>query len=304
MADHLSWSAVWQDFIARHLGAPISESEVLAPRIWRVQGPRGQAVLKLCSSARAYSQECEAHDRWADRYCDTRDLSLARILGRTDFGEGEGALSQRALLFEWVPGRALTDEMAHNEEFFRRAGRALSILHNKFNLPQGTALVNDLDLAEALEARAESLRDFVCASEAAAETKKQLLSWLENWSSFRGRPRVFCHRDYEPRNWILDLEGRFWVVDFEHARFDDWLSDLLRLREGIFFERPKIEAAFLAGHGKDLAGDDLLCLRRWEILHALQTISWAQRYGDSRFERRAYRLLNARLKADGLPAFG
>jgi Phosphotransferase enzyme family len=44
--------------------------------------------------------------------------------------------------------------------------------------------------------------------------------------------RVPCHRDYTPRNWLVGHDAQF-IVDFEWARLDVWISDLARLHLGI-----------------------------------------------------------------------
>lgn len=67
--------------------------------------------------------------------------------------------------------------------------------------------------------------------------------------------RAPCHRDYTPRNWLIQ-DGVQYVIDFEHARLDMWLADLARLRLGIWPDRPDLKEAFLAGYGRQLSDTD------------------------------------------------
>jgi hypothetical protein len=80
---------------------------------------------------------------------------------------------------------------------------------------------------------------------------------------------VPCHRDYTPRNWLID-EGALYVVDFEWCRMDLWISDLARLHLGVWANRPDLREAFLSGYGLHLSDADR------EILHgcAVVTAVW------------------------------
>ena len=90
--------------------------------------------------------------------------------------------------------------------------------------------------------------------------------------ALRGLPRpgrVPCHRDYTPRNWLVN-DGVLYVIDFEHARLDVWLADLARLYLGIWPDRPDLRQAFLDGYGRQLSDTDHV------ILHgvAALTATW------------------------------
>jgi Ser/Thr protein kinase RdoA (MazF antagonist) len=67
--------------------------------------------------------------------------------------------------------------------------------------------------------------------------------------------QVPCHRDYTPRNWLVN-DGVQYVIDFEHARLDVWLADLARLHLGIWPDRPDLKQAFLIGYGRQLSDTD------------------------------------------------
>jgi Ser/Thr protein kinase RdoA (MazF antagonist) len=78
---------------------------------------------------------------------------------------------------------------------------------------------------------------------------------VETLSGLPCADRVPCHRDYTPRNWLVQ-DGVQYVIDFEHARLDVWLADLARLHLGIWPDRPDLKEAFLAGYGHQLSDTD------------------------------------------------
>ena len=70
---------------------------------------------------------------------------------------------------------------------------------------------------------------------------------------------VPCHRDWQPRNWLVDDAGEPWAIDFEHARVGPWFEDVGRLWWREWQGRPDLAEAFFDGYGRRLDGDD----RRW-----------------------------------------
>jgi hypothetical protein len=80
---------------------------------------------------------------------------------------------------------------------------------------------------------------------------------------------VPCHLDFQPRNWLLGPDADLYLVDFEHARADLPLRDLVRLRFRIWPARPDLKDAFLNGYGCDLTGSDTETLQHLGALDAL-----------------------------------
>jgi tRNA A-37 threonylcarbamoyl transferase component Bud32 len=78
---------------------------------------------------------------------------------------------------------------------------------------------------------------------------------IETLSGLPCPGQVPCHRDYTPRNWLVN-DGVQYVIDFEHARLDVWLADLARLHLGIWPDRPDLKKAFLDGYGRQLSDTD------------------------------------------------
>jgi Ser/Thr protein kinase RdoA (MazF antagonist) len=95
--------------------------------------------------------------------------------------------------------------------------------------------------------------------------------------------RVACHRDYTPRNWLVDA-GTVYVVDFEWSRLDVWVSDLARLHLGIWATRPDLREAFISGYGRDLAGADEAIMHGCAVLTGVWLLIKAHERGQQSFE--------------------
>jgi Ser/Thr protein kinase RdoA (MazF antagonist) len=67
--------------------------------------------------------------------------------------------------------------------------------------------------------------------------------------------RVPCHRDYTPRNWVID-GGRVQVIDFEEMSPDAWLTDIGRMRYGFWRDEAHLTDAVLDGYGRRLSDDE------------------------------------------------
>ena len=100
------------------------------------------------------------------------------------------------------------------------------------------------------------------------------------------RGRVPCHRDLQPRNWLVDPRGHLLaVLDFEHAREDDPLVDVLRLTdEGPAIPHGRALGALISGYGDPAGWEGAAARLRWlRALHALNTGLWALRHRDASF---------------------
>ncbi len=94
---------------------------------------------------------------------------------------------------------------------------------------------------------------------------------------------VPCHRDYTPRNWLVDA-GTLSVVDFEWSRLDVWISDLARLHLGAWTNRPDLQEAFLSGYGRNVSDTDRRILRGCSVLTAVWLLVKARETRQPSFE--------------------
>ena len=95
--------------------------------------------------------------------------------------------------------------------------------------------------------------------------------------------QVPCHRDYTPRNWLVDGDAVY-VFDFEWSGPDAWVADLARLHLGIWPTRPDLQEAFLQGYGRRLGPADRVALRGCAVLTGVWLVSKAHETGQPLFE--------------------
>ena len=262
---------------ARFCGWDHAESDV-----WELSFGTGQsAFLKCHRQHRKFVQELTAYTEWLPALGHTPKL----IAHHT---------KPNALLLEKVPGELVeTMSLAQKEEqaVYIKAGRFLRSLHD---LPYNDS--DDMTLADAWPMRiaswSEQAKEHVSAADIvwAKAYASEAIPALKNYS------RVPCHRDYTARNWLV-AENSFYVIDFEHAHPNLWLSDLERLWTDRWQERPDLKESFFEGYGKALTADDEGLMRRFAAFGAVITITWAANHGDDEFEQFGRSLL-ARLKAE------
>lgn len=115
---------------------------------------------------------------------------------------------------------------------------------------------------------------------------------------FADARRSWCHRDFEPRNWLVERtpEGpRLWVVDFGQARPDLRLWDLVKLHTGCWQMQSSLREAFFAGFGRSLSEHETRALEQLSLLHGYQTAVWGREHADPYFEQLGLDILRARL---------
>ncbi len=109
--------------------------------------------------------------------------------------------------------------------------------------------------------------------------------------SFAGQ-RVWCHRDFRPDNWVWD-GTRLQVIDFEHARPDHPLVDVVKLATEVWPDRPDLEAAFRSTYEADATIDEAV-LDGLIALHGATTLVWGVRHADPHFEALGASVLDQR----------
>lgn len=259
-------------------------------RVWQVTGvdPRSCVVVKQFRSDRAFAQERDAYLRWLP-HLPEETAALVAVL----------AAPVRALLLRRLPGEPLVTgrvREAVEQTAHRRAGAFLRALHA---LPEPDH--DPLPLREAVARRYAAWLGRVSPRVTPAEAAhlrglgEALTADPELFARAR---RVPCHRDFTPGNWLIDgpivdeqisrVDG-FFVVDFEHAKLDCPLLDLVKLWTEVWGDRPDLEAAFFAGYGRPLGPDERLELQVLAAMHAMATVAWAHDHADP-----AFALLGAR----------
>jgi Ser/Thr protein kinase RdoA (MazF antagonist) len=93
--------------------------------------------------------------------------------------------------------------------------------------------------------------------------------------------RVPCHRDWEPRNWLVD-DKHAWLaaIDFEHARPDHRLADLSRLAAYVWPARPDLREAFEAGYAEAWGEAEEAMIAAFAAFEAVQRWVWGHVHED------------------------
>ncbi|MEQ4304612.1 phosphotransferase [Plantactinospora sp. B6F1] len=256
----------------------LGSAQVVADRSWRhgaagvleVRDGNGTVwFVKGHGDPERYRRELTAYQRWVS--------GLGGCAPRLRAYDDE----RLALVLSVVPGEPGTAYVT-DPEVQREAGVLLRRLHETEALPPWTDLVDcKLDELDRLSVRAHGLLeprelDFVRAE-------------LRNLSGVPAPPRVPCHLDYSPRNWLVARdarhrpEGRVQVIDFEWTAPEVWVNDLNRLYFGPWRDRPDLADAFLAGYGRTLDDADRAVLHACGALTAVFIVVWAHGRGDPGF---------------------
>lgn len=262
----------------RFCGWPHAESAV-----WAVQGER-RAFLKVFRQPRKFVQERHAYQVWLPQ------LASAEVRTPLLLGESE---TLRALLVSALPGElmerapltpSLTPSLSL--EAYRQAGAFLRALH--------TLPFKDDDPFSLAEATRHRARAWLRRAE--GTVKQDLIAWVGEQAAEvadtltkLGTVRVPCHRDYTPRNWLVEISGkriRLSVIDFEHSRPDCRLFDTERLAASGWSEAS--ERAFWAGYGRTLTKAERRLLEHHAALTALSTVVWAREHHDTKFEAQGW----------------
>jgi len=280
-------TAIWAEEL---LGGPCRfqgrGSALEGSRVWRASSSSGrQAFLKEPSSRRKWEQERLALAEWSPRL----PGAMPRLVAALE--------EPPALLIEALPGLS-GDRVLRSPELeraaHRAAGQALGRLH--------ALEVSDTDpmpLSEALPKRLESWLK-LAGTTLGADSCSAVREVFGDGSVFEGGRRRPCHRDLEPRNWVVELdESRLLalrLIDFEHARLDTVHADFVKLECGAWRGRPDLRAEFFEGHGGELDSLDEDRLRRLVLLHLVATVVRAGEHGDQAGVNSARELLDDRLE--------
>lgn len=231
--------------------------------------------LKRHNDRERYLAEVTAYHRWV--------FVLGRRAPRLRaFNDSLGALILSAVPGEppaW-PAETIDDgsdgTLAKDAALQHSAGALLRQLH------EGQPAVPWDDFAAAKSEEFDQLAPIA----AGLLTTSELAAARSQVSELTGQPcpgKVVCHRDYTPRNWLVDA-GTVYVIDFEWSRLDVWVSDLARLHLGIWATRPDLREAFMSGYGRDLAAADGAIMHGCAVLTGVWMLVKAHESGQRSFE--------------------
>lgn len=266
----------------------------------RLRTDAGLCYLKTHNDPAHWHNEVHGYRAWAAAF----GPNAPRLLAVRD----EAPL---ALLITALPGRILDEvqlSVTQQQAVWRRAGAALSVLHNSATgaffgpcrqdgTPANPAFT---DAEEYIGAELDDWEGRGLAIGCLTPDEMAVVAGARGLiSTFADERPVPCHRDYGPANWLVTEDG-VWsgVIDFEFARWDVRMADFTRYPNWEWVERPDLIEAFCAGYGCDFTPAEesqrLVC----HILYALAAVVWGQEnayYGFAAEGRRALSLLATQL---------
>jgi hypothetical protein len=165
---------------------------------------------------------------------------------------------------------------------YETAGQVARELH-AIRCEETTTVDAGADAAERME------RFTAAAGDSLSIEVRDWLSAIEpDTEVLSGESAVPCHRDFSPRNWLVDetSDGLGWsLIDFERARLDLRYADFKFMWPNHWKGRPERRSAFFAGYGRELSADEETRLRFTVLINCLGTISWARENNDPAFGR-------------------
>ncbi len=239
--------------------------------VWQGQyRESGSAFLKRFPSARSWHQEKRALEQW---------LPGLTIPGGTVPEILHADEKSRILILSQVAGisvEELTTDPSVMDAVMIQAGSFLLTLHQL-----SVEDTDSLPLNEAIVMRLESWiqagDDDLSEDEIACARQR-----VGDGSLFRDQPRVPCHNDFQPRNWLWDGD-RIGIIDFEHAHANHPAFDWIRMETGIWKQQPRLRQRFIEGYRGEppWAVDEVISAIG--AVHAVGCIVWGNRNGDVSF---------------------
>lgn len=229
--------------------------------VWRA----GDVVVKQHRGDRPYRQELHAYTRWLPHLSE----QTPALLAADD--------ASHTLVLSRLPGTPLAQALDAERTAHHQAGAFLKILHA---IPDPDP--DPLPLAAAILQRHTAWHRRVAPHLTADDHTRLSALALKIPDTFADATRVPCHRDFTPRNWLID-DDKLNIVDFEHARHDTPLADLLKIAAETWPTRPDLERSLLAGYGRDLTARERAQLQLLVAIHAMATLAWAHDHADPTF---------------------
>ncbi|SNC60235.1 Phosphotransferase enzyme family protein [Kytococcus aerolatus] len=254
-------------FVEGHLGA----GKVVTDHSWgqtdtvvlEVASDRGRVIVKAAGPSNGHiAREIRVHRAWTAPW--VASGRAARLLAADE--------ELRVLITEYLPGELVEGTPAQEDPFtYEQAGRLIAAFHAQHSTV-------DPSWNDSLRGRVE--RFLAMPHRIDATIAERVRDELAGWPT-GGATVVPTHGDWQPRNWLDDhLVLR--IIDFGRADLRPPEEDLVRLGRQDFLRRPELEAAFLAGYGRDPREPG--AWRRMNVAEAVGTAVWALHVGDEEFE--------------------
>jgi len=271
------WLGDWR--LVSDLSWPLQDTRVL-----RVRSGRGEHIVKAARGGRPvshhFTREIDAHLDVLVSLRRAHDDLPVPVLEHHDRALG-------LIVTRFLPGSLVLGSAAESDpSVFEQAGRILS----RLQVPGAVSADYGPRLAAAATELVGRARGLV--TDDRLDALLALIARLSAPGAVAQRPvrLTFTHGDFQPRNWLVH-GGRVGVIDFGRAAQRSWVSDLVRLRNQQFVDRPDLSAAFDAGLARPLTIDDRELLTLETVRESVGTVVWAHGIGDDDFEEHGRRMV-------------
>jgi hypothetical protein len=248
--------------------------------VWRVRNTDGQEfVAKRHLNQQKHQREDHAYTQWVPALSERAPRLIA----------SEPRVP--AIVMTAIPGEpadgGVTGSPPHpgsEADYHRQAGELLRRLHTTRAGPLTSEPPNPLS---------RRLEHWLPAAQLILTTDDIALvaSCTACLADAKGVPLVPCHLDYQPRNWVIDRTGVLRIVDFEHARLDVAIRDIVRLEYRHWLGRPDLREAFYEGYATPLHDRDRALLKACAALDAVTAIVRGQAGNDPLLTAHGYTTL-------------
>jgi hypothetical protein len=262
-----------RDLLARW----VPDARVRADHSWglvdtvvlELSSSQGRLVLKAGGPSDSHiERELRAHREWLRPWVVTGHAPTLL----------HGDASAKVLITRYLPGRLLEGTPAQNDpDTYRQAGELLARYHGQ---------VSAYDAAWHDKFRARARRNLDLPHRIDPDVEQMVRADVSTWPG-GGSDVVPTHGDWQPRNWLVDVDGTVRVIDLGRADLRPAVTDLARVDAQDFRRDTALEAAFLEGYGSDPRSPGLWL--RTRLREAISTAVWAFRVGDEAFEQQGHR---------------
>ncbi|WP_288817338.1 phosphotransferase family protein [uncultured Gordonia sp.] len=208
------------------------------------------------------AREIRGHREWAAPWRATG--SAARMIAADE--------RARVLITTYLEGQLVEGTPAQDDPgIYEQAGRLSAVFHDQYATadPTWNARLRD-----------RTLRFLSMPHRIHPRIAEQVRQEVAGWP-VGGATVVPTHGDWQPRNW-LDDHGVLRVIDLGRADLRTPEEDFVRLGRQDFLRNPELEAAVVAGYGRDPRDPDMW--RRTNVAEAVGTAAWAFKVRGEDFE--------------------
>ncbi|MDC0347540.1 aminoglycoside phosphotransferase family protein [Planctomycetota bacterium] len=247
--------------------------------VWSGKDSTGSpAVLKTFPLGRGWQQEYAALR--SINKAPLTEVVIPRLLDTSE--------NPPAILMSYLDGKNMESHrfpMSTWSMAIQQAGRFLSQFHA---IPLSED--DSLPLSKALPLRLESWIKRGAKWLSPAEIRHARYK-VGHGAVFEGHQRVYCHNDFEPRNWIWNPRG-LGIIDFEHAHGNHPAFDWVKLEVGLFQKMPELREEFIASIGGTPQWATSEVLDAIIAIHAIGCIVWGSQHGEKSYIYEGRRILD------------